>query len=337
MSEDNLVSISFEIMKQQFLSVLLKHDFAPDKAATCAQVFAENSLEGIYTHGVNRFARFIEYVQKGFVKKDAEPILAHSFGAIEQWNGNAGPGILNAIFCTERALKLSGESGIGIVGLANTNHWMRGGTYGWLAAKKGYALISWTNTISVMPAWGAMEVKLGNNPLVIAVPYQDEAIVLDMAMSQFSYGKMEMKAMRGELLNVPGGYDETGNLSYDPGDILKAKRPLAMGYWKGSGLALLLDILSAVIAGGQSTKDISVSAVETNVSQVFIAIDLTKLGKYSSIADVLESIIADYKSAKVSGDDEVRYPGEGVLKTKKQNLELGIPVDRKVWEEILSL
>src|SRR5690606_12554923 len=102
------------------------------------------------------------------------------------------------------------------------------------------------------PAWGALDNKLGNNPLVMAVPYENEAIVLDMAMSQYSYGAMEMQRLKGGQLPVPGGFDKNGNLSTDPDAILETKRTLPIGYWKGAGLSLLLDLLATVLSGGLS-------------------------------------------------------------------------------------
>ena len=88
-----------------------------------------------------------------------------------------------------------------------------------------------------MPAWGAKNPKLGNNPIVFATPYKGEAIVLDMAMSQFSFGAMEMAAMKEENLSVVGGYDADGQLSNDPKLILQSKRTLPIGFWKGAGLS----------------------------------------------------------------------------------------------------
>jgi 3-dehydro-L-gulonate 2-dehydrogenase len=76
--------------------------------------------------------------------------------------------------------------------LSNTNHWMRGGAYGWQAHLQVMHLYGFTNTIANMPAHGAIDSKLGNNPLVIALPFNDTAIVLDMAMSQYSFGSMEL-------------------------------------------------------------------------------------------------------------------------------------------------
>src|SRR6186713_783431 len=100
-------------MEALFNSILLKQGFENKKAQTCARVFTENSIDGIYTHGVNRFPKFIEYIKKGYVDKDAEAVLQHKFGGIEQHNGNNAPGILNALQATTAATKLANEFGIG--------------------------------------------------------------------------------------------------------------------------------------------------------------------------------------------------------------------------------
>lgn len=322
----------------EFLRVLLKNGFAESKAKTLAQVFTENSIDGVYTHGVNRFTKFILYVQEKVIDVNAEPELKHSAGALEQWNGNMGAGILNALKATDRAMELATEFGIGCVALANTNHWMRGGTYGWRAAKKGFAFISWTNTLGLMPAWGAVNPKLGNNPIVFGAPFNDEAIVLDMAMSQFAYGKIEAAQRRNQQMPMFGGYNKDGILSTDPTEILESQRLLPMGYWKGAGLALLIDLLATILSGGISTLEISKQKYEHALSQVYIAMDLSKLGTASSISQTINQIVNDYHTS-ISEDDSkaILYPGERVLKTRKDNLLNGIPVDEVVWEEITSL
>jgi len=338
MEENSTVRISASQMETEFLRILLKLGFKSDKAQSCATIFVTNSIEGVLSHGVNRFPRFVKYIQSGFIDVNAEPVLVHSTGAMEQWNGKSGPGPLNAITCTERAMELAKNSGIGCVALANTNHWMRGGTYGWQAAKAGYVFIGWTNTIGNMPAWGAIDNKLGNNPMVIAVPYEDEAIVLDMAMSQYSYGQMEKRATEGSLLEFAGGYNSSNELSYDPEEILASKRPLPIGYWKGAGLSLLLDILSAILSGGLSTSQISQKQDEISVSQVFIAIDTKKLSNFSSIRNTISEIITDYKnSIPEDGKTIIRYPCENIRKIQNSNLKDGIPVNSGIWNEILNL
>jgi 3-dehydro-L-gulonate 2-dehydrogenase len=337
MNKSCTIRIQAAKMEEEFIRILLKFGFREDKAFVCAKVFTNNSLEGILSHGVNRFPRFVNYITKGHIDINAEPELVHSAGAVEQWNGNLGPGILNAIKCTERVMQLAQTSGIGCIALANTNHWMRGGTYGWQAAKAGFVFIGWTNTIGNMPAWGAADNKLGNNPLVIAVPFGDEAIVLDMAMSQYSYGQMEKLQLEGSNLDFPGGYNSANQLTCHPGEILDSKRPLPIGYWKGAGLSLLLDILSAILSGGLSTSQISKNQDETSVSQVFIAIDIHKLGNFPVIQNTIAEIISDYKnSVPIDGSTHIRYPGEQILKIREVYLREGIPVNTTIWNEILA-
>jgi 3-dehydro-L-gulonate 2-dehydrogenase len=324
-------------MQAAFERILLKDGFTAGKAAACARIFTDSSVDGIYTHGVNRFPRFVQYVREGVIDPAAEPSLKNKSGNIEQWNGNLGPGPLNATMATERAMQLASESGIGCVGLSHTNHWMRGGSYGWQAAREGFVFIGFTNTIANMPAWGALDKKLGNNPLVIALPYGDEAIVLDMAMSQYSYGALEMAALKGETLAVNGGFDQQGGLTQNPAAIMDSGRPLAIGFWKGAGLALLLDILAVMLSGGLSTAEISRKETEYGLSQVFIAIDMAKLGGHSAITATIKDIIDDYHRSVPAGVQKIVYPGERVLETRKRNLQDGIPVLSEIWEKILKL
>lgn len=324
-------------MQTAFYTILLKLGFSEEKATECATVFTNNSVDGLYTHGVNRFPRFVEYVKKGYVKADAIPTLKHSFGAIEQWDGNLGPGPLNAIHATERAMELSQQNGMGCVTLANTNHWMRGGYYGWHAAKKGFAFIGWTNTIANMPAWNALDKRLGNNPMVLATPFEEEAIVLDMAVSQFSFGTLEQAQMRQEELPVYGGFDKDGKFSKDPSAIIASQRVLPVGYWKGAGLSLLLDVLATILSGGLSTYELSKENIEHGLSQVFICFDLSKLHHHTSIPILLKQIIDDYHQSQTEGNKPVTYPGEGTLKRRRLNEKNGIPVLKKVWEEIQAL
>lgn len=325
-------------LRSEFFRILTAAGFDEHKASICADVFTENSIDGVYSHGVNRFAKFIGFVRAGAVVPNNESILKNKAGNLEQWDGQQGAGIVNALKATDRAVELAKQSGIGCVALARTNHWMRGGTYGWRAAKAGCIFIGWSNTIANTPAWGAVNHKLGNNPMVIAVPYQDEAIVLDIAMSQFSYGAMEMYQIKKEKLPVHGGFDSRGQLTNDPSEIIKTLRTLPIGYWKGSGLSLLLDILAAVLSGGLSVAEVSSQDMEKNLSQIFIAVDGSKVGDQHSIARVIKNIIDDLKTSVPDASGKpVRYPGENVLKTRATNLSEGIPVSSSVWKEIKSL
>ena len=136
----------------------------PEPQATLsARLFAETTRDGVYTHGLNRFARFAAMIANGSVRPSATPSLMARAGAIERWTGNFGPGNTNAYASMDRAIALARQHGIGAVALADTNHWMRGGSYGWQAAEGGLFAICWTNTNPNTPAWGTTGPTLGNN------------------------------------------------------------------------------------------------------------------------------------------------------------------------------
>lgn len=324
-------------MLECFRSTLINIGFEESKALDCATIFATNSLEGIYTHGVNRFPRFVEYVRAGHIKPDAIPTYKSRSGSLEQWDGQQGPGPLNATHATDRAVELAQEHGLGCVGLGNTNHWMRGGTYGWRAARKGCVFIGWSNTTANMPAWGARDPKLGNNPMVIAVPYGDEAIVLDMAMSQYSFGALDYYSKKGQQLSVPGGYTSDGELTTDPNKIRDSQRILPIGYWKGAGLSLLLDIVVTLLSGGQSVAQISRQPAETGLSQLFLAIDISRLPDFPGIDRAIGMILEDYHQSIPEGSSRILYPGERVVTTRNENSTQGIPVLKSLWESIGKL
>ena len=328
-----------EQVRQTLAGVLVRFGMAGERAETCARLFAEATRDGVYTHGVNRFPRFVDTIRNGSVKIKAAAQRVAGFGALERWDGNHGPGNLNALAAMDRAISLGREHGIGCVSLGNTNHWMRAGAYGWQAADAGMIGICWTNTMPNLPPWGGLDPVLGNNPLVFAVPRAKGHVVLDMAMSQFSYGTLESYRKRGEQLPVEGGFDEAGNLTRDPGAIEKSWRPLPVGYWKGSGLAIVLDMIAAVMALGQATHQLAPDPLlEVGISQIFLTMNPQALGTTARADQIADEIVDSLHDARpVAEGERVRYPGEQTLRVRAENEKLGLPVEPAVWEQILAM
>ena len=334
-----MLTLPFEEVQATLEAALTRHAMEPARATRCARLFCETTQDGVYTHGLERFPRLIKMIKNGTVKPNANPIRLSGFGALERWDGQQGVGNLNAADAMDRSIALSQQHGIGCVALGNTNHWMRGGSYAWQAAEAGVVGLCWTNTMPNLPPWGGLDPVAGNNPIAIGVPRKAGHVVLDMAMSQFSYGAIESYRKRGQPLPVPGGFDTEGNITCDPAAIEQSMRPLPIGYWKGSGLSILLDMTAAVLSLGRATHQIlSDSLLETGLSQLFFAVAPATLGPTEKGEEIADSVVASLHASKpVKSGLSVRYPGENTLEIRKKNKKQGLPVEEIIWTEIQLL
>ncbi|SHI62765.1 3-dehydro-L-gulonate 2-dehydrogenase [Pseudozobellia thermophila] len=334
----DLTQITFDHMQEVLRKLFLKYGFAPGKADLLAKIHSESTLDGVNSHGINRVPLFITYVEKGYIDINAEAEKVESFGSIERWDGQLGPGIINAIKCTDRAVELAKTHGMGLVALRNTNHWMRGGTYGWHAADQGCISIMFTNTQPNMPPWGGKESRLGNNPFIVSIPREEGHVVLDMAISQFAFGKINDYRLKGKKLPFPGGYDDKDQLSTDPEKILLKERGLPIGYWKGSALSMILDMLATLLSAGNSTSKISGKDREVGISQVYLCIS-QELFHDKGLQERLLQEIIDYTHdvEPINEGDKVYYPGERTLQTRTKNKKEGMPVSHEVWTKVIEL
>ena len=333
-----MLTLPFEEIEELLVAILQNYNFSDEKAQLIARVHTQSSCDGVYSHGLNRFPLFIDYVKRGIININADPECIASFGVVERWDGRSGPGVSNAHECMGRAVELAQKHTMGCVALRNTNHWMRGGTYGWQAADQGKIALSFTNTQPNMPPWGGKESRIGNNPFVVAIPRAEGHVVLDMSMSQFSFGKIHTYKLNNEKLPFFGGWDEEGNLSKDPEKILARERGLPIGYWKGSALSIVLDMLAALLSDGNPTCRIAEDGIETDISQVFICIDPEKFSD-AALKDRLLNEIIDHVHDVPPMDEgnQTYYPGERTLAARKQHRREGVPVSKKVWKTITEL
>lgn len=331
--------ISFDEAYQYMKRVLQKHGCPEEKADKVAYEMARNSLEGTYTHGINRFCRLIANIDQGIVKPPSDPEIIRQSGALAQIDGHLGLGITNAWFAMEKAIQIAGDYGIGLAALRNTNHWMRAATYGYQACDAGMAAICFTNTMPNMPTWGAEDSKLGNNPLVFAFPGKSGHIMVDMAMSQFSYGALELARLEGRMMPIDAGFGLDGELTKDPDQVIRSQRILPTGYWKGAALSFLLDLFASVLSAGNTVAGIgALPGDEHGVSQIFMAIDYKRLTGQEEAERIVGSAMESLLSSRPApGTDRIIYTGQPAKECRIKNLEQGIPVDAGVWNQVMQL
>ncbi|WP_421846408.1 3-dehydro-L-gulonate 2-dehydrogenase [Marinomonas sp.] len=330
--------ISLELLQNTYEKALFARDMSPEMAKRLAIGFADMANEGVYSHGINRFPVFIGQVDKGQIQLNAIPECVNKMGALEQWDCHYGPGVLNGLICADRAMELAREYGIGMVGMRNSNHWMRGGAYVLEMARQGFAGIAATNSIAVMPAWGGKDHRIGTNPLIMAIA-GDPPVLVDCSMSQFSYGQLQNHVLADKELPVVGGYDDEGNLTKDPHILWENKRVLPMGFWKGSSMSIILDMMLTAITGGRSVPAITEDQDgEFGVSQFLIAIDLSKTIEKAQFATEMQRIRDYVLASEPAESGEVSIAGSRIQAfIDKHEKAGGIDIHPEIWSQIQQL
>jgi len=166
----------------------------------------------------------------------------------------------------------------------------------------------------------------------------DPPVLVDMSMSQFSYGKLEEYRLKGQKLPVAGGYDGAGLLTDAPEAIEATRRTLPIGYWKGSALSMALDMIAAALSGGNSVVDLtSKYPRETGVSQVFIAFAMDRLGQDGAWEQTVARIKEDIRQSLPAGTGAVRIPGERAAATRAAADRDGMDIDDRIWARVREL
>lgn len=303
-----------------------------------AEIFAGNSLDGVYSHGMNRYPRYLSDMASGLCDaKVTQAERVSGLGGLEVWDAHFGVGPLIAQQMAERAIELAGTHGIACVALRNNSHWLRAGRYGLMMADAGMMGLCMTNTCMNLVAYGAKEPSTGNNPITIAIPRRAGSLVMDMAVSQYAFGKLEIMAQEGGMLDTPCGYDTDGNLTNDPKKIVESGLMMPMALWKGSALSIMIDLMVSMLSLGRTSLEIGTPADgEKGMSQMFVCMNPAAVIDMDKAEAQMEKTIAFLNGLESKdGVHGVHAPGENLERTRARNRERGIPVTEDTWQKIV--
>jgi hydroxycarboxylate dehydrogenase B len=311
----------------------------PDEADQVADHLVRANLAGHDSHGVGMLPAYVRLLHEDLLvpNQTAETVL--DAGALLVIDARRGYGQRMAADAVRRAIARAKEVGACVLAFRNSAHIGRIGTYGELAASEGCAFTAFVNVADhhdVQAPWQAAEPRLGTNPFCVAVPGPDgPAVMLDMATTTIAAGKARVAYNKG--VPVPDGclIDEAGNPTNDPTGFIRDHTGAlrSFGTHKGSGLAVMCEIMAAAVAGGQGAFAPPKGGILN--SMLVTVIDLTKLGDPERIAADIQSVKAHVKSAKPApGFSEVLTPGEPERRYAEQRARDGIDVDDTTWRDI---
>lgn len=297
---------------------------------------------GVYSHGCVRVPLYVTRIERGSVDTKARPALVREQGATALVDGHNAAGQVVGAFAMEKAMALAEKSGISFVTARGSNHYGASAYYAMMALQRDMIGISTSvGGGNLMPVFGGAERKVGNNPFSVAIPAgQRDAVVLDMAQSVVAKGKIILASKTHAPIPAEWALDAQGVPTTDPAAAL-AGFLRTVGDYKGSGLAIVIGMLSSMLAGGAlgpTLRDVYEDFEPLNKGHSFMALRLDFLVDPQEFRRNMDAQIDFIKRSKTApGFDEVFLPGEPEARNYRRQMESGIDMPAEVLNELAAL
>jgi LDH2 family malate/lactate/ureidoglycolate dehydrogenase len=322
----------------QFARTILEAVHVPSDAATLvADSLVSANLRGVDSHGVQLLIWYTQQIQDGNIDISTTGEITSENGSCMVYDGLNGLGQVISNQCCDHAIRLARAHGIGMVTARNSSHF---GASAWWAQKlaaAGLIGIVTCNATPLVAAWQGRDKILGTNPICMAVPGPD-TFLLDMATTTVALNRIHKAILSGDSEIPPGwAMDAEGNPTTDPKTALEGL-PMPLGGYKGTGLALMVEVLCAVLSGGAMMSGVGGLRVKNRpmrVSHFFLAIDPERflpmdvfLARMTEMRDTVKG------SRPAAGFDEVLIAGDPEWRTETNRRRDGIPVSRGIWRQL---
>jgi hydroxycarboxylate dehydrogenase B len=300
------------------------------------------NLSGHDSHGVGMVPQYIDSVVAGraFVNKKLQVVT--DAGAIVNTDGGRGLGQVMAYEAMELGIERARRLGACIVGLRNSHHIGRIGHWGEQCARAGMVSIHYVNVAHVRAAvapFGGADARFGTNPYCTAIPTRSgEPILLDFATSRIAVGKVRVAFNKREQVGADILIDPHGRATTDPSVMFDAPLGalLPFGEHKGSGLALVAELLSAALTGGDTIPGTTADGVIINC-MLTIVFDPKKLAPERDYQAEIDKMVAWVKASPVRpGVDRVRVAGEPERERRAKFGVEGISIDPTTWQQLVD-
>jgi LDH2 family malate/lactate/ureidoglycolate dehydrogenase len=317
--------------------ILLAAQVPPHKADIVATSLVASNLRGMDSHGIQLLPFYVDQLLAGEMDPHTDGEVISEFGSCLHFDGRNGLGQWIADTCCRHAVRIAGERGMAMVVARESNHF---GAAAWWAQKMraaGQIGIVMCNASPIVPPWQGREGRLGTNPICMSVP---GPWLLDMATTTVAAGRI-FKAMINGQPEIPAGW------AFDSGgvpttDTAKAYKGMLMplGGYKGSGLAMMVEILCSVLSGGAMSTEVGgirFRGKTVRVSQMFLAIDVARFMPVEEFTARVEHLVKMMKSAPAApGYDEVLVAGDPEWRMEAERLRDGIPIADGNWDMLLK-
>ncbi len=343
-------------VQQTFIGIGYPYDQATD----AADVLMWASLRGVDTHGVrNLKSYYVDRTLAGHLSPSAQIRIEHQTQSTAGLDGDSGLGLACACRAMRLAIDKSRHSGVGMVSVRHTHHLGPAGYFAHMAVERGMLGVCVTghffgngHPIGIAPLASILPM-FSTNPLSFAAPCGRHApFVLDMSTSVATVNRIAMHAEEGQPIPAGWACDAGGNSTTDPTEarvLLPLGGTLELGGHKGTGLAMMVSILSGVLSGAWARVESEVADATPTAQQsgrydqptmghFFAAVRIDAFQPLDMFRSAMDAMIDALHAVPTADPNQrVRYPGEIEFATAAERTKHGIPVNDRLFDELQAL
>jgi LDH2 family malate/lactate/ureidoglycolate dehydrogenase len=312
--------------------------FSEDAARAIAEALVDADLRGISSHGTMLAPIYAERVQRGAVSRRETFDIVVDGGAVAVLDAGHGMGQLSACRAMEMAVERARSHGVGAVGVRRAHHFGAAGRYALQAAAAGCIGVACSNTTPLMPAPGGARRIVGNNPVAVAVPAGDRPLLLDMALSEVALNRIRLADQAGQPIPETWATDARGVPTTDPRAAIEGMLLPAGGH-KGFGLALMIEVLTGLLAGGgRGVRSLYRDRdLPNDCSHFFLALDVAHFTEPKTFQRRTAELADEVRgSPRAPGAAAVHAPGDRQAERRRRQLSQGVEIGRSVVDELLG-
>jgi LDH2 family malate/lactate/ureidoglycolate dehydrogenase len=318
--------------------ILLGAGVPRNKAEITAVSLVASNLRGIDSHGIQLLPFYVDQLVSREMDAQAEGRVISESGSCLTFDGENTLGQWVADVCCRHAIRIAREHGMALVVARESNHF---GACAWWAQKMrdaGQIGIVMCNASAIVPPWQGREGRMGTNPICMSVP---GPWLLDMATTTVAAGRIFKAYLNGQP-EIPAGwaFDRDGRPTTDTNAAFNGGMLMPLGGYKGSGLAMMVEILCSVLSGGAMSTEIGsirFRGRKVSNSQIFIAIDTERFMPVDQFTARTERLVQMMKSAAPApGYYEVLVAGDPEWRTEADRRANGIPIADGNWDALVK-
>ena len=339
--DENITQV--QDLKNFCLAAMLKSGISQADAELTAEVLVTTDSWGVFTHGSRQLRGLLKNVRSGRLDPNARIEVVDEGPAWAMVDGHYVMPPATSCRAMELAIKKAKACGLGYVGVKHSSHFGAAGYYAVMAAQQGLIGLSMCNLDPVMVVPGSKGKVIGNNPMAYAVPAgKNKPVFLDIALSTVAGTKIYAAQTEGKPIPDNWLVDDEGIPTNDPTGFPIRGAQVPMAGHKGYGLAVLVEVLTAVLTGAAITRQVKSWVLDvpepTNEGHAFLAINIPAMMPLEAFTGRMDGLIQEIQDApKAKDSDRIYLPGEMEWERREVALTYGMRLPSYVLENLRGM